>query len=55
MTFTLRGNINSISNINSHWVCKVHPTLKDNEQFDVFKGEWPGRRNYQSQQEVKGH
>lgn len=55
MTFTLRGNINSTSNINSHCVHKVHPILRDNEQFGAFKGEWTGRKDYQSQQEVKGH
>lgn len=55
MAFTLRGNINSMSHINFHWICKIHPALRDNEEFSVFKREEAGRRNYQSLQEVKGH
>lgn len=55
MTFTLRGNINCMSHINHHWICKIHPALRDKEEFNVFKREGAGRRNYQSQEEVKGH
>lgn len=44
-----------MSHINHHWICKTHPTLRDNEEFNGFKREGAGRRNYQSQQEVKGH